>query len=259
MEFPEEELSREDDFMGGMKMAAQFALMPNNLGHCGSDWFAGVFGRYIAGKAEAWEVKNELRNFDAHFGYLRLIAECNNLKLFDRKVVEAFWLGNRLLEKVERKDMQRLLIEEFKGNGTMTERRTRELAANLPEGTVPHHSFHVLYIGSLNGKFRPSPAHANRCLVRSGRIREVEGEVASVESWSLTGRRTEKLLLSINGIRHEKDWKKGELVGHHWGMASAKITAEQERNLVRYTVRNLEAVKKRSRNVVPVPAYSTSL
>src|SRR3989338_10241950 len=113
--------------MGGVKLAAKFALMPNCLGHCGTDAFAGVFGRHLAGRAEGWELKVELRKFAAHFSYLKLIADCNGLMPFDERVVEAFWLGNGLLENVGRMDIRGMMMERFVGRGRMSEKRARDL------------------------------------------------------------------------------------------------------------------------------------
>ncbi|VVB98500.1 Uncharacterised protein [uncultured archaeon] len=248
--------------MEGVELSAKFALMPNSLGHCGTDWFAGLYDRYLRGKASAWQLKAELRNFTAHFNYLKLIADCNGMRPFDMPVVEAFWLGNELLGNVGKRDLQGMITMRFVESGMAIE-RARRIAGNIPEGAVPHHSFHVLYVGSITGKFKPSLALANKCLARPARIREVRGEVAKAECWSVSGateRRssTETVLLSLNGIRPEK-FEKGDLVGLHWGLASAKISEAQARNAVKYTEKNLALVKEiKKENTLAVPSFLLS-
>jgi len=227
----------------GVELSAKFALMPNCLGHCGTDWFAGVFARYLAGKAGGEDLKAELKQFTAHYGYLKLIGDCNKRDAFDEKVVEAMWLGNELLENVGKKDLQKLILGRFVDAG-MQKQRARKLVENMPENAVPHHSFHVLYIGSISGKLMPSLVNAERCLIRSGRVIAAQGGHAELECWGLTGRRLEESLLSVNGIRPERAPVKGERMALHWGMAAARISEEQEKALISYTKRNLEAVRK---------------
>ncbi|MDO8339574.1 MAG: DUF6390 family protein [Candidatus Burarchaeum sp.] len=243
----------------GLELSAKFALMPNCLGHCGTDWFAGVFGRYLAGKAKNGELKAELEQFTAHHSYLKLIGDCNRRDAFDEKVVEAMWLGNELLENVGKKDLQKMMLTRFVNAG-MQKERAKKLAENVPEGAVPHHSFHVLYVGSISGKIMPTLLNAEKCLIRSGRVIAVQGSHAELECWSLTGRRLEESLLSVNGIRPERALEKGEKVALHWGMACTKISEQQEKALITYTKRNLEAVRTLSRAVDAVGStYSTNL
>ncbi len=245
--------------MEGVGLSAKFALMPNCLGHCGTDWFAGLYSMYLRGKVEDWYLKAEMRNFTAHFEYLRLIAECNEMRPFDERVVEAFWIGNELLESVKKRDLEYLILEGFAGEEGMSRRRAVRCVKEIPEGVVPHHSFHVLHLGSLSGKFKPTHEHADCCLVRSGIIRKIKGEVAEVDCWSMRGVKRERMQSSINGIRSDEKLEKGDVVAVHWGMMCAKLSEAQERNLIKYTRRNLELLKGKGRSALAVPAYSTTL
>ena len=78
--------------MDGLELAARFSAAPNALGLCGPKGFRLSAKRQLAA---------QLKRFLAPYTYLSLIADANGLEPFDYDVTEAFWLGNRLLERVK--------------------------------------------------------------------------------------------------------------------------------------------------------------
>jgi len=94
--------------MNGVELAARYAFAPNCHGYCGTPSFSRVLK---SGNTEAME--NELKKFRAHYAYLTLIARANALEPFDKKAVEAFWIGNRLLESVSTQSLRRFIARDL--------------------------------------------------------------------------------------------------------------------------------------------------
>lgn len=241
--------------MEGAELSARFALPPNSRGYCGTGKFAGVFAAYMRRKnaKNLLALRSALSSFRAHHAYLRLIAKRNGRKPFDAKVAEALWLGNGLLRKAGKKDLQRLILRDFCGKGMLNGKRARKLAGAMPDGFLPHHSFHTLYIHSITGVVPPTVATSDNCRVGWGKIVGVEKDAVIVKTQKLV-RRSGKLLLmpckrswrtSCAGIRLLKNIRGGDLVASHWGVAVLKITGKQREGLERATKRNVSAANQK--------------
>jgi len=84
----------------GALLAARYAFMPNKLRYCGGDNNANLFDHVVAGESDP-DLKNLLEEFATMFPYLKFIAQANKIAdPFNYRVVEAYWLGNDLLENV---------------------------------------------------------------------------------------------------------------------------------------------------------------
>jgi len=85
----------------GAIIFARYAFMPNKLGYCGSDDNRTLFD-YCAARHTDPGLVFLLQKFEAAYPYLKLIAGSNNIAdPFDARVVEAYWLGNELLDRVD--------------------------------------------------------------------------------------------------------------------------------------------------------------
>ena len=220
--------------MDGLKLAAKYSFQPNNLGYCGTSSFVSA---YKSGDME--KIKQELKQFRAHYAYLRLIAKENNKDPFDHDVVKAFWIGNELLENICHE-----AFRDFVANDLFPESpRAKPLAENLPEGLVPHHSFNSLYINFISDAVPKTIESYDSCCVTFGEVLSVS-EKATVkrncigEGPSLQ-QKTEEISLEIDGIRFIDSIKPGDLVSVHWGMAIQVLSPSDYSLLEKYTKRNL--------------------
>src|SRR5690242_9162463 len=101
-----------------------YAFMPNRLRYCGGDDNRTLF-EYGVEQAVDGGLAPLLRRFTGALPYLQLIARANGIAdAFDSRVVEAYWIGNDLLQGVEVRQLYDSLLERF---GKQLQGRTREL------------------------------------------------------------------------------------------------------------------------------------
>src|SRR5207237_641962 len=105
--------------------------MPNRLRYCGGDDNRTLFDYGMEGASDGG-LPPLLRKFSGAVPYLKLIARANGLAdPFDARVVEAYWIGNELLEGVEVRQLYDALLERF---GKQLSGRTRELVLRQVDG-----------------------------------------------------------------------------------------------------------------------------
>src|SRR5690349_16491491 len=99
----------------GPLLFARYAYPPNALGLCGADVRHTLLEYGAAGESD--EGLAELaRTFEGAWPYLELIAGANRIEdPLDVRVVEAYWVGNELLDRVDRGRLTTHLDERFRG------------------------------------------------------------------------------------------------------------------------------------------------
>ncbi|MBU2265250.1 hypothetical protein KJ784_03650, partial [Patescibacteria group bacterium] len=159
--------------MSGPKLAALYGLIPNQLGFCGPR--QEKLKNFIAGKLTTAQIIPILKQFEAAYPYYQLIARANHAKPLDKKVVEAYWLGNELLEKIVTGDLRELITGRFCQPGLLSEREARTRAKLIPADSKPHHSFHVLVLGSITGSvdFTGNTKLKDICRVGWGKVEKI--------------------------------------------------------------------------------------
>jgi hypothetical protein len=188
-----------------------------------------------------------LRRFSGALPYLQLIAGASGIAdPFDDRVVEAYWLGNELLEGVEVRQLYDALLKRF---GKQLQGRARELVlGKAPAGARPHHSFHVLDVHSRVGELEHSLETMDNCRVSWGRVLRLEGAKAVVERQGLglqNGRlmlgpaRRERAQRQVDGRGFADDAQPGDWIAIHWGWICEVISERQRRNLERYSLHHL--------------------
>jgi len=235
-------------------MAARFALAPNSLSYCGKSGFGKKSAAYFSrpSKAGRAALEKPLRSFKAHYAYLRLIARASGKRPFGAKVPEALWIGNSLLGKVRRKDMQKLILSEFSGPGLLPREKAIRLADALPKGVLPHHSFHALYLHTITGVIRPSVKNADSCMVHWGKVLQIGKGAALVQSQRLVRKKGKLLLipckrrlrLSCAGISPCPHLRAGDPVASHWDFAVMALSPRQSAALEKATRRNIGALNR---------------
>ena len=233
--------------ISGTTRFIRYAFMPNRLQYCGGDDNSTIFEYALAAVREP-PLDGMLRKFSGAMPYLTLIARSNNIAdPFDDRVVEAYWIGNELLDHVEVRDLYGSLRERY---GKQLSPKLMELVAGkAPAGARPHHCFHVFdvwrTVNRLDGNVL---ATLDNCRVSWGVVRAVEGADVVVERRPLVLRegqlvlgeaQPERVTRLVEGKGFATSVAPGDPVSLHWGWVCEVLTERQVRALERHTIHHL--------------------
>lgn len=237
--------------LAGPLLFARYAFMPNQLGYCGGDESQALFEYAI--NAQVDEGLRQLeRQFEGAYPYLQLIARANNIgDPLNARVVEAYWIGNRLLDRVDMGTLYSSIQDRFKSRARPKD--WRWLASEATAGARPHHSFHVLEILPRIGMLRSSAADPlletmSNCCIRWGQVRAAIGPelIVSVHPILLKEGRLRLGQPRIEGVKRRMNGEglldsvqPGAWVSIHWGWACDTLTLQQRIELERYTLWHL--------------------
>ena len=228
------------------QLFARYALMPNRLAYCGGDDHRVLFDYCLAGVTDPG-LRGLLRTFTGAMPYLQLIAECNAiLDPFDARVVEAYWLGNDLLQGVQARAFYDALRARFD-----RQMRAGDFALVLgkaPAGAHPHHSFHVLDVCPRQG-WPQALSFMDKCRISWGKVVALDGRMLTVEGMPLViaGHRLvlgEPVCRAVNrewdGHGFVNTAQIGDWVSMHWGWPCQVLAPRQVANLERWTRYHLD-------------------
>lgn len=239
--------------MNGLRLASLYSLPPCSLGFCGQKkkGTASILKKFLTGKKIAQlTVRKTLKNFAASFPYYQLISQSNKIKdPFNVKVVEAYWIGNRLLDKVKFADLKKTILKDFTKPGLLSVKEAEKRISRLAKNVKPHHSFHVLILGPVAGRIKFYGPLYDLCRISWGKIVKIQNSKFSekivVKYRQLVVKN--KIFLLKKEIKKEINWNKkflpslktGDLVSFHWDNVCQKINKEQQKNLLKYTLLNI--------------------
>lgn len=234
--------------MSGPKIAAIYGLIPNKLGFCGPK--QELLKKFIVGKLSIPEITPTLEKFEAAYAYYRLIAKKNKIASpFNKRVVEAYWLGNKLLDKFTADDLRKFIATEFCRPGLLSKKEIQKRARFIPANSKPHHSFHVMVLGSVTGNvdFRGRTKLKDACRVGWGRILQINKNKLIV---SYTPLIENKIIKFGRPIKKTINWDKeilpeakaGDWISFHWNYAMQKLNEENIINLFKYTQNTLDTL-----------------
>jgi hypothetical protein len=236
--------------MDGILRCTRYAFGPNRLHYCGPDANAEILS-YIQNQAIDPGLAVLMRGFKTMFPYLRLIASANQIAdPFDDRVVEAYWLGNRLLDNVGKPELYDHLIDEQHLKKRLSNKKFDELGEKIGLGAVPHHSFHVLDIWKRTGHLdrEHTLESLDSCRISWGRVTKIDGPNITVNrrALELAGGKLilgpEKTFKTTRTLEAETDIEQlvpGQIISIHWGVPCEVITAEQAATLQKYTLKHL--------------------
>jgi hypothetical protein len=224
----------------------RYGFMPNRLRFCGGDDNRILFDYAIEGVSDGG-LQPLLRQFNGALPYLQLIARSNGIAdPFDARVVEAYWIGNELLDGVEVRQLYDALLARF---GKQLTGRTRDLVlGKAPAGAQPHHSFHVLDVHSRVGDMESTLRTLDQCRVSWGSVTRVDGAELVVErqpialeagKLALAPAQTERVLRQVEGKGFVETAQPGDWVTIHWGWVCEVIDARQHQRLEWFTRKHL--------------------
>jgi hypothetical protein len=236
----------------GPGLFARYAFGPNRLGYCGPDAAAELFERGTTPTADDRGLRELARGFDGAWPYLQLIATANRVPdPLDRRVVEAYWLGNELLDAVRPEDLLGSMAARFRPR--LRPDGWRWLATKPDAGAAPVHAFHVLDVFPRVGLLRSGAADKvvetiDACRIRWGRVLERDGDWLVVNAVPLVLRegrleygasRPERIQAWRDGASFIAGVGIGDIVSVHWSFACDRLAPRQLAGLIRWTTREL--------------------
>ncbi len=235
--------------MDGVVRCGRYAFGPNKLHLCGPDANQEVLA-YLKEGAGDPGLAALMKRFSTLYPYLRQIASANGIAdAFDERVVEAYWIGNELLETVPLRTFYRHLADTLRLKARGARGRLDSLAATLPKGARMHHSFHVfnVYQRTDQGRGLHTVEAMDACRVSWGRVVSVDGPSITVmrkplrleghalalgleESFRLTRRLEDDAFESP---------QVGQLITMHWNVPCEVVNKQNAAWLERYTLRHI--------------------
>ena len=225
--------------LSGAQLFARYAYPPNELGYCGPPDASVLLGR---GPSADEAIVRHARRFEGAWAYLELIAVAAGIgDPLDPRVVEAYWVGNDLLDLIGGADVARQLQD----------RLPPQPGASWFAGAA-HHGYQVFsvypWVGLL-AKARGNPAAAldilQQCRIRWGEVVGIAGvrvEVRSAPLEVIEGRLAlgepcvDTAALTMDGRAQI-----GDTVSMHWDWVCDVLGPDQVTQLRAYTLEQLLA------------------
>lgn len=256
--------------MSGIDLLLKYSYSPNLSGFCGPRNAAIIQDARLSGDGPSVTgIDDALQSFTGAVPYYELIARSNQIRdPFDARVIEAYWIGNDLLNNVEVATLFDHLRDRFK---TRVGKKTLDLIAGQSvKGARPHHSFHVFDAFSKTGGFDRlglSDLALNRideCRIGWGDFKGytdeskkqiiIEYEPIIKKELGLRredrgklifGQLVQKILDNqIDGIVLFSDLQENDLLTFHWSRISDVITKVQATRLRAWTLYHLNLVNR---------------
>jgi hypothetical protein len=236
----------------GLAFCSRYAFAPNLFHYCGPERQNDLF-EYIATGMTDRGLADIMGRFETLYPYLKLIAAANHISdPFDPSVVEAYWLGNRLLSRVPKRSFAGHLEDTL---GLRRKTPVKDFAPMMDRAMdgVPNHTFHVLNIFTRTGHHAISHTVStmDQCRISWGRVEKgvssIKNQVSGNESFgkqyviktqALTyqggllklGSPVMKVVTGIGLAPKVGDW-----VSVHWGYICDVLTPRERMLLSRYT------------------------
>lgn len=235
----------------GALVFGRYAFPPNRLGYCGPNDNQALLEQVSARRPDEGLVELEKR-FEGAYPYLCLIAQANEIRdPFDSRVVEAYWIGNDLLERVEAAPFYQSLSERFRNR--MKPSEFDWLASKLELSARPHHNFHVFDVYVRAGLMRNERADIaletmDSCRISWGSVVAVEGSALLVErpqlvlaggKLTLSEPRAFRASRQLDGRGFVDGVKVGDTVSIHWNWACDVLDPNALSRLQRATQRSM--------------------
>ncbi|MCL6552083.1 MAG: DUF6390 family protein [Firmicutes bacterium] len=245
----------------GALLAARFSFMPNRLGYCGPEENRALLDYIVEGTADRG-LAQILARFAGAFPYYAFIAAANGIAdPLDVRVVEAYWIGNGLLHRVDAADLHRHLADRF--SRRVPPRVLQATLGQVPRGARPHHNFHVFSMPIRTGHLEiPHTVQTlDECRVSWGRVLATHGDRLVVArrplrlvdgALTLGPPEPREAFTRFDGKALLTGVQPGDVVAIHWGGACHRLTPRQLRFLVHYTRHHLALTNEARRGAVLV-------
>ena len=236
--------------VSGPTRFARYAYPPNTLGLCGPEDHQALLEYAAAGCVDGGLI-DLARGFEGAWPYLELLAGAAGIDdpLAD-DVVEAYWVGSALSDRVTTADLGNHLDDRFRRRAGGSWERIEDA---LCSGAGVCHQFHVFavypWVGLLRSGAHDQALHVlDRCRIRWGRVLEIDGPSAIVRSAPLCfdddalvlgAPRDEVVQVARAQHRLDASVAAGDLVSLHWDWICERISSRQVDQLRRRTAHHL--------------------
>ncbi len=234
------------DFFG-VELCSRYSRVPNSLGYCGPSDVQEAFLKCIM-NGECNKARLSLKKFEGLHPYLELIAGKHGLDPFDYDVVEAYWLGNQLLEGFTREEFS-LQLDNLVIAG-LPSFIAEKLKKNIPQNPYPVHLMNVVFVGvgNITGSVSPNLENMDNCRVSWGKIMKIaDGKLVvrynplvKAGDRAVLGKEIEKEVSFDSRIFKSLD--EGDLISMHWNHACEKLSEERKNRLHEYTEKVLSSI-----------------
>jgi len=203
--------------------------------------------QFVVAKDDDTFVKEIIKKYSM-YTLLRLISAKNKTEPFDLKVVEAYWIGNELLDSITTDDLGLIL----KNYGRFSTRIDKLLFLNAKLGSTErlpaHHSVFVLLQMMDIKDVTPHLQEINASLIRWGTVQAVHPDSLLVHAVCLTPEEKYALGEQEETIAYDAAFageiKHGDIAAFHHGMAICPLSLLQLAYLKRHTERTIAIFKK---------------
>ncbi len=234
----------------GLLRCTRYAFGPNRLHYCGPDASQELHA-YLDEEVADLGLTKLLKGFATMYPYLRFIARANRIRdPFDIRVVEAYWIGNALLDRVQVGAFYRHLQDEQRLKARMGWEFVEQLGGKIVRGAVPHHSFHVFEVWKRTGHLEE--AHTldsmDSCRISWGEVKGVDGPFleVSVEPLVLVDRKLalgapvrRRLVRNLGAELDIDSVQPGQWVTMHWGVPCEVVSSQAVAELKRRTLSHI--------------------
>jgi hydrogenase maturation factor len=235
--------------MEGLRLAAVFSLGCTEVVFHSERYR--ILEKFLKDCSEdnARQVESVLRKLPVLCPYLKLIASCNGAKIFDREVVEAYFIGNEMIENVPFKKSIDVIKEILEKRNTPSV-KIRKILNDLSSDFKPHHNFHVFLVAPKVNEKMKSVSLLDLCRVAWGKV--VGRGIRRLEiSYIPLKKKGERLDFSQKRRKINTEYIKeasgeieiGNWVALHWGKTTLKLSSSQLTYLEKYTKEALKHVK----------------
>jgi len=234
----------------GLLLCSRYSFAPNSLHYCGPERQNDMRAYVTHGVADNG-LTGILNRFETLYPYLNLIACHNNISdPFDRRVVEAYWIGNTLIRGIPVRAFASHLVDTLELKKKVKAGALQPMVDRMVGGGLPQHTFHVLNIFIRTGHHAAPQTLStmNDCRISWGRVvkkvqRALDNKkddtayyIVKTKPLVYTNDRLElgpPALKTIVGVGISPS--PGDVVSIHWGYICDVLTLRQQRNLARYT------------------------
>lgn len=230
----------------GLMRACRYSYPPNSLSLCGPQKQRDL-AWYTSQQQPDAGTKEILSQFGTLYPYLVLIASHNHISdPFDERVVEAYWLGNKLLANVPIRAFETHMTDTMMLRKKIPSQALGKTLSKLDSGALPCHAFHVLNIYKRTG--HTGSDHTiqtmDACIINWGKVLKVLPDGFVVNSkplvragdtlqWGNIMKR--KILFQGEKDSLKEEVRTGDWVSYHWGYMCEKVTAMHVLQLRYYT------------------------
>lgn len=230
----------------GHAVFARYAFPPNELGYCGP-----ADADVLLRGDDPAKVAAHAQAFDGAWPYLRTIADAAGVEdALDPNVVQSYWIGGELLDRVDPETLLRRLRTAFAGQVTGLLSETDGVT-----GALAHHSFHVFvvypWVRFLDRDAETALRVMQNCRIRSGTVTAVDDEhvvmtsrplALTDEGLALGEPRSERVRWSRAGASFVAAPTPGDTVSAHWDWVCAVLSGPEDTALDRATRSTLSLV-----------------